>query len=189
MRLPGLALGLVPWALFLVMPHRGGDQALLFSSILTGFVALVLTHWTRGRAGIKWLGAAAVLTFVGFAAASLLSVPSTTWLPEYASGIALFVLAVVMATSTLGVTFTEQYARESLPKEYWGAPRLRSLNVRISATWAVCTFAAALSTTVAAVVTDPFSKYFALTWIVPVCLVLFASRYTATSLGALTSRT
>ncbi|OZD14735.1 hypothetical protein CH253_08935 [Rhodococcus sp. 06-156-3C] len=188
MRLPGLALGFVPWALFLVMPHREGDHALLFSSILTALVALVLTHWTRGRAGIKWLGATAVLIFAGFAAASLVSFPSSTWLSEYASAIALFVLAAVMATSTLGVTFTEQYARESLPKEYWGAPRLRSLNVRISATWAVCTFAAALSMTVAAAVADPFSKYFALAWIVPVCLTLFASRYTATSLGALTSR-
>ena len=31
--------------------------------------------------------------------------------------------------------FTEQYARETVPREYWHTPEFRSINRRISAAW------------------------------------------------------
>lgn len=190
MRFPGLAVGFAPWALYLVMPHRLGEGALLFAGLVTAAVACALTRWTRGRSGIKLLGAAAVVTFTSIAAASLLvSDGVTRWFGAYSSGIVLFVLAAVMFRSLVGVPFTEQYSREGLPNEYWEAPRLHALNVRISLVWALCTLAAAVSVTIGSVVAEHNSSSLmqflalSLSWLMPVLLMLIACRYMAIATG------
>jgi hypothetical protein len=98
--------------------------------------------------------------------------------------VVLFLLATVMVLSTVAVPFTERYARQGLPRDYWGSPRLRAINRRITLVWTYCTVAAALSVTVAEVIsahtsgtTGQFFTY-VLMWLVPIVLALGVYRYT-----------
>nr|WP_296774231.1 hypothetical protein [Rhodococcus sp. (in: high G+C Gram-positive bacteria)] len=186
MRLPGLAIGFAPWILFLVMPHRLDDGAvLIFSGALSCAVAALLTWWSRGRSGIKMLSASAIPTFAALTAFTAIATDSArTWLGNYAPGAVLFVLAIVMFSTIPSAPFTEQYARESLPDDYWHAPRLHQLNTRVSLLWAITCLVAAASITTAALIATPETgvsvlSMLTLQWLVPVLLALAASRYTA----------
>lgn len=178
MRLPGMAVGFAPWVLFLVIPH---DGALTFAALVATGVAVSAALWSRGRSGIKMLDAAAVPTFAVVAALSTAG-PMAEWLRVYSSGMVLCVLAAVMIGSLLRRPFTEQYAREALPAEYWWSPHLHWLNMRISAAWAACTLAAAASVTVSLLVSDHYLAL-SLTWLLPLLLISAVTKYTSMVTG------
>lgn len=186
MRLPGLTVGFAPWVLFLVMPHRTAGTSFLFSAVVATGVAVAAAWWTRGRSGPKLLSISAVPTFT---AVSVLAAASTgsaqQWLVDYTPSAVLFVLATVMFASLLSAPFTEQYAREALPDEYWHSPHLHQLNTRLSLVWALCTAAAASSVMVASLVPVAHSTglgdllVLSLQWLLPVVVTAVACRYTA----------
>ena len=83
--------------------------------------------------------------------------------------------------------FTEQYARESVPREYWHTERFRSVNRRISPAWglAIASMAAGhlpawLFSRVDVGIALPARPLdLAFGWILPIALVWRAVRYTA----------
>jgi F0F1-type ATP synthase membrane subunit a len=88
-----------------------------------------------------------------------------------------------MLGSLLFVPFTEQYARESVPPEYWHSPLFRVINRHISAAFAVAILVMAAS--------HFYSGYresqhdlsqrlnLLLNWAVPIVVILAAIRYTS----------
>ena len=92
---------------------------------------------------------------------------------------AIFLLLPVMP-------FTEQYARESVPREYWHTATFRSVNPRISAAWAGVIAVMALSHVVAGTfeIPDPGARLLhrpvdlLFNWVVPALLLWAAARYT-----------
>jgi hypothetical protein len=54
------------------------------------------------------------------------------WVADYGRGSAALALAAVMLVSSFTVPFTVQYARESVPQEYWHTPTFRAVNRKIS---------------------------------------------------------
>lgn len=180
-RLPGFAVGLAPWALYLVMPHPGDRGALVCVAVTATVVALVLTWWSRARSGTILLGCAAMSTFAVFTVAVLVGgEPGREWVRLYSPAATLWVLAAVMVLSLRTVPVTERYARQALPESYWQSPLLHSINRRISLVWAGCAVAAAVSVTVAATAGPVGRSTLSLTlvWLVPVGLILLAGRYT-----------
>jgi hypothetical protein len=82
--------------------------------------------------------------------------------------------------------FTEQYARESVPREYWQSPTFRSINRRISAAWGGAIAVMALSHVAGGMFETPDAGARLLhrpvdllfNWIVPALLLWAAARYT-----------
>ncbi|WP_030176044.1 MULTISPECIES: hypothetical protein [Actinomycetes] len=185
MRLPGFAVGLAPWLLFLVLPHDLAGSGPVAAALTAAAVATTLTMWTKSLGGLNVLAAAGAATFAAIAVAGGIGGTATRrWLTDFSPATALFVLAAVMLLSVVTVPFTELYARQALPKDYWGSPQLRAINYRISLVWAYTTLAAALSVVGA----QFFSRHlfdkpgtylvYTLSWLIPILLILMAFRYT-----------
>jgi hypothetical protein len=106
---------------------------------------------------------------------------------NYGRGGSTLVLALVMLGSVLLLPFTEQYARESVPRQYWGSPVFRSVNRRISAAWglAVTVIGAGhlLAGDLQAGGHSSLVVKLVLNWVVPAGLALAAMTYTKHVVG------
>ncbi len=81
---------------------------------------------------------AGVVVFVGFTVIAFVADPSVThWLTRYARAVAAATLALLVFGSLLFVPFTEQYARQMVPRQYWDSPRFKEANRRITVLWGV----------------------------------------------------
>ena len=111
----------------------------------------------------------AVLAVVGFAGGD-------AWIINWGRATAAFVLAAVMLISAATVPFSEQYARESVPQQYWTSPVFRAKNRKISALWGVVMLVMTGSHLIATVLLDDgvTAGQFLLNWAVPALLVYAA---------------
>jgi hypothetical protein len=135
----GIFIALIPWLVFTVLVAH---STLTLGSIaaLAAAVVIALPGVRSGRP--KLLEVGGVVTFIGFAAVALLADASVAhWVARYARGIAAAILALISFASLLFTPFTEQYAREQVPRQYWGSPRFKQVNRKLTTMWA-CIFAA-----------------------------------------------
>jgi hypothetical protein len=179
-------LSLIPWALFSVMIERRGANAAGFAALAAAAVALWFALKDRESGGFKVIDLAGIATFGVLAVSCFVGGDSVrNWVADYGRGTAAGVLALVMLGSALTVPFTEQYARESVPREYWHSPVFRAVNRRISAVWGAVVAVMALGHLLAGAIdpaTAPKSGTrpvdLLLNWVVPIGLILFAISYT-----------
>lgn len=130
-----MLLSLVPWLLFSFMIHRRGEQAAGIAALAAAALA-VLFIARAVKTGVKIIDVTGVVTFGAMGLASLTAGSEVTrWVADYGRGTSALVLAAVMITSAATVPFTEQYARESVPRQLWASPAFRAVNRRISLLW------------------------------------------------------
>ena len=98
-------------------------------------------------------------------------------LARYARGIAAALLSLIAFASLLFVPFTEQYARESVPEQFWSSPRFKAVNRRLTTMWA-CVFAAMVPLHVIAGALDTQRANLIFNWALPIALVLWAVKRT-----------
>ncbi len=129
-----MLLGLLPWFLFGVVVQYGGAHLAGYAALAAVVLAVVLSV-TGGRK-FTILNAAGVVTFLVLGVAALAG-PATIGddVAHYGRGIASLVLAATMLGSLAFTPFTEQFARQSVPEQYWHSPVFRAVNRRISAGW------------------------------------------------------
>jgi hypothetical protein len=179
-------LSLIPWVLFSVMIERRGANAAGFAALAATVLALWLAAKDRESSGFKVIDLAGIATFGVLAVSCFVGGDRVTgWVADYGRGTATGVLAFVMLASAVTVPFTEQYARESVPREYWHSPVFRAVNRRISAVWGAVVAVTACGHLAAGALdpaTSPNSGSrpldLLLNWVVPVVLVLFAINFT-----------
>ena len=174
---------LVPWAAFtLIAGHAGADYV--------GLAALLATALAVGVAVKNGLRHAKLIDLTGVTTFGLMTVVSFLGdhgvrqnIVEYGRGSCALVLAVVMLGSLLFVPFTEQYAREAVPQQFWNSPTFHSVNRQISAAFGLAILAMAASHLVSGYLEAtsglPTRTNLMLNWIVPVVLILGALKYTA----------
>lgn len=174
-------IALAPWVLFTVVAEHG---TLKIGSI----VALVAAAVIAGRSIIagspKTLELAAVGSFAAFTVVAFVADPSlSNWVERYARAIAAAILALIAFASVVTVPFTEQYAREQVPRQYWASRQFKSVNRRLSLVWAVV-FAAMVPGHVVAGIVNERPTNVILNWVVPIMLVLWGIRQTDAITGA-----
>ncbi|WP_412079647.1 hypothetical protein ACLF6K_39725 (plasmid) [Streptomyces xanthophaeus] len=98
------------------------------------------------------------------------------WLETYAQTLASTVIAVVALGSLAFTPFTEQYARESVPREHWGSPLFRRTNRVLTAVWGAV-FAVIAVAGLIAVEAGRHGDW--LNWVIPVVLLVLAVKFTA----------
>ena len=109
-------------------------------------VALALIAVTAFRGGIKVLLVVqavilAVFAVVGFTAGH----HDATAFEPYARGVASLALGAFIVATSFSFPFTAQFARSSVPEQYWHSPRFLAINRRLSLTWGVAVLAVGAS--------------------------------------------
>jgi hypothetical protein len=129
----GIFIALIPWIIFTVL----ASHATLKIGSLVALAAAVVIAIPGIRSGHpKSLEIGAVITFIGFVVVAFVADSATAhWVSRYARGIAALILAAIAFGSLLFVPFTEQYAREQVPEQYWGSPRFKEINRKLTALW------------------------------------------------------
>jgi hypothetical protein len=169
-------VGFVPWIIFWVVSSPSTWEWATLGALIAA-VVLALPSAERGDLKILDLGSIAF-----FGVLSLLAIfldrGDLNWVEDYSQAISSGALALIALGSLLFVPFTEQYARESAPREVWDTPGFKHTNFVLSAAWgAVFTVSAILG--VIAQQSDSSTAREWLNWIIPIALVVGAFKYTA----------
>ena len=171
----GIYLAFVPWVLFTLITQHDSLRAAAVAA-LAAAVAIAVPSLVAGRPKVLELGA--VVAFVGFTVVAFTADPATSaWLARYARAIAASVLALISFGSLLVTPFTEQYARESVPRQFWGSARFKAINRRLTLMWA-WVFVAMIPSHLIAGAIDTRRANTIFNWVVPVVLVIWAAKRT-----------
>ncbi len=172
----GIYLAFVPWVLFTLITQHDSLKA---AAIVALVASLVIAIRSVLATGPKLLEMGAVVAFAGFAIAAFTVDASTAaWVARYARAIAAAVLALIALGSLLITPFTEQYARESVPREFWSSPRFVQVNRRLTLLWGLV-FTVMIPSHVIAGAIDTRRANTIFNWVVPIILIVWAAKQTA----------
>jgi tryptophan-rich sensory protein len=169
-------VGFVPWIIFWVVSSPSTWEWATLGALIA---AVILAVPSAERGGLKILD---IGTIAFFAVLSLLAIfldrGDITWLEDYSQAISSGALAIIALGSLAVTPFTEQYARESTPREVWDTPRFKRTNFVLSAVWGAV-FAVGAILGVIAQETDSSTAREWLNWIIPIALVIGGFKFTA----------
>jgi hypothetical protein len=172
----GIFVALIPWIVFTVL----ASHATLKLGALIALATAVVIAIPGIRSGHpKSLEVGAVVTFIGFVVVAFVADPATAhWVARYARGIAALILAGIAFGSLFFVPFTEQYAREQVPEQYWGSSRFKEINRRLTTLWG-CVFIAMVPFHIIAGAINTKPATIICNWVIPLGLVIWAIKRTA----------
>jgi hypothetical protein len=189
MKSNSMFVSLIPWVLFTIIAGRIGSNFVGWAALAAGVAVVGIavrslrTRTPNGtRPSVKIIDVTGVITFAVIAGLAFAGSHSLRdHLADYGRGGCALVLAIVMFGSLLVVPFTEQYARESTPRQYWTSPVFRALNRRISAVFGAVVLAMAASHIYSGYLesNDDLSRRanLLLNWAIPIVLILLALKY------------
>jgi succinate dehydrogenase hydrophobic anchor subunit len=169
-----MLIGLASWILFTVIAEHG---TLKVASIAAVVIAIgVCGYSMRGGKRPKLIELAAVATFIVFTVIAFVADPSLThWLTRYARAVAAGVLALLVFGSLLFVPFTEEYAREMVPREYWHSEQFKQVNRKLTVVWGEIFLVMTVSHIIAGTV-DKQGTNIIFNWVIPIALVLWGTK-------------
>lgn len=164
----------VPWIAFDIV---AGPSTWELAAVVGLVASVVLTVPDAARGSVKLLD---VTGIVFFTVITLLGVfldrNDLLWLETYAQVLANGVIAAIALGSLAVVPFTEQYARESTPREIWGTPAFRRTNQVLTLVWGLVFAVTAVLGLVALRVAADSAAW--LNWVIPIVLLVLAIRFT-----------
>jgi hypothetical protein len=179
---------LVPWVLFSLIVERRGAGAADIAGLAAAILSLFILLLHRSK-GLKLLD---VWVFSVFAVMTVLAFASNgsfqTDIVDYSRGIVGVALALVMLGSAATFPFTEQYARDVIPRDRWSNPAIRSAHRRLSAIWGTMVLLVAACHLYAGHEQHSsdlsLAKNLVFNWVVPAVLIGIASFATRKHQGA-----
>jgi len=169
----GMYIALVPWVLFTVIAEHSTLKLASIAALVLG-IGIALPGIRAGRPKAIEIGAA--VAFTGFTiAAFAVDANSAHWLTRYARAIAAALLALIAYGSLLFTPFTEQYAREQVPQQFWGSARFKSINRQLTALWAHVFSLMVISHIIAGTI-NRHGTNIVFNWVIPILLVLGAMK-------------
>jgi len=136
-----ILLAFAPFLVFAILNGFVGGFGALLAAAATS-AALILYGWMK-HSTPKILEIGTFLLFVALAA-----YVATTGGTQSIIGVKLLVdsglLLIVLLSMAIGQPFTIQYAKETVPREYWNSPKFLRTNYVITAVWAIAFLAIVL---------------------------------------------
>jgi hypothetical protein len=167
-------VGFAPWIIFWVVAAPSTWEYATLGALIA---AVILAVPDAQRHSLKLLDVTTIAFFAVFSVLALfLDRSDLSWLEDYSQAISSGVLAVIVLGSLAFVPFTEQYARESTPREVWDRPEFRQVNRTLTTVWGLV-FAVSAVCGVIAQNVDTGKAW--LNWIIPIVLIVGAFKYTA----------
>jgi hypothetical protein len=171
----GIYLAFIPWLVFTLVAQHSTLKLAAVGALMAS--ALIAARSVRAG-GAKLLELGAVLAFVAFTVVAFKADPATgAFVDRYARAIAAGLLATIAFGSLLVVPFTEQYARESVPRQFWSSPQFKQINRRLTTMWGLV-FAAMVPAHVIAGAVDTHRANLIFNWAIPIVLVIWAANRT-----------
>lgn len=175
MQKAAIFLGFVPWIVFSVV---AGPSTWMWAALAALLCSLILSvpSW-RSTRSISVLDAAG-LVFFGVLVVLALVLDRATLQPieDRAQLLSSIVIAVVaLGSLAVGRPFTEFYARQQTPREYWNSPAFKQINRVITAVWGLVFVVNALCDVAVAYLgasPDVFN------WVVPIVAIVAAVKFT-----------
>ncbi|MFD4602481.1 hypothetical protein ACFWPQ_31175 [Streptomyces sp. NPDC058464] len=166
-------LSFAPWVIFGVVASPSTWE---YAALAALIAAAVLSGKDMLRGRFFLLDMVAIVFFAVLCVLALaLDRHELIWLETYAQVISSAVVALVALGSLLSDPFTAQYARHSVPREYWDSPVFKHVNTVLTAAWGAVFALMALSTWLAILI-PAGSDWF--DWVVPVALLVWAVKFT-----------
>ena len=130
-------VGFLPFIAFDVLSERDFPNAIgwaCIASLALSAALFALSGWNnRGStvltvAGIGIFGVFAAMDFIGGAGID-------RWLVEWAAAVVMVALGAFILVMLPFRPFTEEIARQSVPREYWNTPTFKHVNLVLSTLW------------------------------------------------------
>ena len=167
-------LGFVPWIIFWVVCGPSTWEYAAGGALLAAVILLIPSR-ERGR--IKLLDIVSVVFFAALTIAGLvLDRSRLMWLEDYSQAISSGLLALVVLGSLAFVPFTEQYAREQVPQQFWSTPSFKQINRTLTLVWGL---AFALCAVLGVFAQHDRGGSAWLNWIIPIVVLVGAFKFTA----------
>ena len=171
--------GFLPFVAFsvLALPLGVGGAALV------GLGVAIVVVVATARGGIKILPALQAGILLVMAVSGFIADASTRdGLTKYGPAVAALIMGGYMVGTAARMPFTAQYARESVPRQFWHDPRFLAVNRRTSSAWGVAVLLLGLLHLASAAIIDAPSGHLflrlALNWVLPIAAMWWASAYT-----------
>ena len=184
MRALPLIIGFLPLVVFSLMAKwlPGGDIGI--AGVVAAAIAVIAMLAIRPRWPPKILH---VTQFVVFAIIAIIAYghrSDDSWLHTWSgAGIGIVLGAVILLLLPF-MPFTEQYARESVPRQRWSSPTFKKINLVLSALWGVALIGLGLSRVAAEAIDRHTSSHtlpqVLLGLIVPVGILVYMIKYSKT---------
>jgi hypothetical protein len=181
-------LGFLPWIVFSFVAQRLDANGVAWSATVAVVLTLVALANARRKHGPVILNLGSLVLFgliavVGFVGGEEVD----RWLFEWGRPLVGVVLGLFVLATVPLMPFTEEYARQTVPREYWGSPTFKKINRVLSAAWgaAIVVIGAAglLVTVLDAHAVDPSRNNIVdlvLNWVVPIAVIWWMIKFTAT---------
>jgi hypothetical protein len=189
-----ILIGFLPWIVFSLVATRVGPGAVGAAALLALVVAVVLTVRSARRGEPpKLLELTGIGVFAVMGAIAVIEPASDAVFAFYGRGLAALALAVLVFVTLPFRPFTEQYARASVPRQYWDSPAFHTVNRRISAAWGGTIAVMAVGHLIAGALAANAAEStgyltsrpgdLILNWVIPGLLVVATVRYTQRVVG------
>ena len=134
-----IVIGFIPQAIFVILVSWLSLGWAAAAGLAAGVILLAVT---AARGGVKVLPVAqsvilAAFTVVGFTVGHHAEM---TFAP-YARGVASLALGAFIVATSSSVPFTAQFARQTVPQQYWRSPQFLGINRRLSLVWGLAVLA------------------------------------------------
>ena len=169
-------VGFAPWIIFWVVSSPSTWEWATLGALLAA-VILAVPSAERGSLKILDLGSIAFFGILSLLAI-FLDRSDLDWVEDYSQAISSGALAIIALGSLPVMPFTEQYARETAPREVWDTPGFKRTNLVLSAMWGGVFAISAILGLIAQDVDSSTAREW-LNWIIPIALVVGAFKYTA----------
>lgn len=179
-------LGFLPWIVFSLAAQRLTADGVAWSATIAVAMTVVALAWAWRRNGPKILNIGSLVLFTVIAVVGFVGGPDVDqWLYEWGRPLVGVVLGLFVLATVPVMPFTEEYARQSVPREYWGSPTFRKINRVLSAAWGVAILAMGLSSLVVTVLdaeaVDTSSHHMVdlvFNWVVPIAIIVGMIKFT-----------
>ncbi|MBV9808687.1 MAG: hypothetical protein JO286_15995 [Solirubrobacterales bacterium] len=175
---PGIKIyvAFIPWVMFSLIARHSTLRAAAVAALVGALVIALPAIYARRT---KVLEIGAILAFAGFTIVAFAADPATgDWVARYARAIAAALLAVIAFSSLLVSPFTAQYARESVPRQFWSSPRFTQINRQLTLMWALV-FTALVPAHLIAGALNTGRANLLFNWALPAILVFWAAKRTS----------
>jgi len=180
-------LGFLPWIVFAVVAQRLDANGVAWSATIAVVMTVVALVAAHRRHGPKILNIGSLVLFSVIAVVGFVGGPAVDeWLFEWGRPLVGVVLGLYVLATVPIMPFTEEYARQTVPREYWGSPTFRRINRVLSAAWGaaivVIGVAGLLVTALDAHAVDASRSHMVdllLNWVVPIAVIWGMVKFTA----------
>jgi hypothetical protein len=174
-----------PWLVFLVASRVTSFYGAIAAALV---VAVVVLARAIGRHRLHMLDVASATYFLALGAILVLIHPGhlDNWSRYAQAGSHAALTVIVFGSILAGHPFTESYARDTVPREFWHTARFRAINRQISAVWGLAFLIGTVSLLIAGSVD---ARQVLLRVVVPFGALAWAYKYTQTKTGTVPDTT